>query len=83
VTRLPKNIVVTYTDQFQELSGRLQSQSGAPATDYTILVFPEDKAYWIHGSRRIVTRGRHRRQVLAVRTGPNDAAAGDGICSRQ
>jgi protocatechuate 3,4-dioxygenase beta subunit len=51
----PKSIVVTYTDQFQELSGRLQSQSGAPATDYTILVFPEDKAYWIHGSRRIVT----------------------------
>ena len=51
----PKNIVVTYTDQFQELSGRLQSQSGAPATDYTILVFPEDKAYWVHGSRRIVT----------------------------
>jgi len=51
----PKSIVVAYTDQFQELSGRLQSQSGAPATDYTILVFPEDKAYWIHGSRRIVT----------------------------
>ena len=50
-----KSIVVTYTDQFQELSGRLQSQSGAPASDYTILVFPEDKAYWIHGSRRIVT----------------------------
>ena len=50
----PKNIVVTYTDQFQELSGRLQSQSGAPASDYTMLVFPEDKAYWIHGSRRIV-----------------------------
>lgn len=51
----PKNVVVTYTDQFQELSGRLQSQSGAPASDYTILVFPEDKAYWVHGSRRIVT----------------------------
>ena len=51
----PKSIVVTYTDQFQELSGRLQSQSGAPASDYTILVFPEDKAYWIQGSRRIVT----------------------------
>jgi hypothetical protein len=50
-----KTVVVTYTDQFQELSGRLQSQSGAPASDYTILVFPEDKAYWIHRSRRIVT----------------------------
>ena len=50
-----KNIVVTYTDQFQELSGRLQSRSGAPASDYTIIVFPEDKAYWLHRSRRIVT----------------------------
>ena len=51
----PKNIVVTYTDQFQELTGRLQSQSGAPVSDYTIIVFPEDKAYWLHRSRRIVT----------------------------
>ena len=52
---LPKSIVVTYGDRFQELSGRLQSQSGAAVSDYTILVFPEDKAYWIQGSRRIVT----------------------------
>jgi hypothetical protein len=51
----PKNIVVTYTDKWQELSGRLQSQSGAPVSDYTILVFPEDKAYWFQGTRRIVT----------------------------
>lgn len=51
----PKDVVVTYTDRFQELSGRLQSQSGAPASDYTMVVFPEDRAYWIHGSRRIVT----------------------------
>ena len=39
----PKNIVVTYTEQFQELSGRLVSQSGAPASDYDS-GFPEDKA---------------------------------------
>jgi len=51
----PKNIVVTYSDRFQELSGRLQSQSGAAVSDYAILVFPEDKAYWIQGTRRIVT----------------------------
>jgi uncharacterized protein (DUF2141 family) len=51
----PKNIVVTYSDRFQELTGRLQSQSGAAVSDYTILVFPEDKAYWVQGSRRIVT----------------------------
>ena len=51
----PKNVVVTYTDKWQELSGRLQSQSGAPVSDYTIIVFPEDKAYWFQGTRRIVT----------------------------
>jgi hypothetical protein len=51
----PANVVVTYTDKWQELSGRLQSQSGAPVSDYTIIVFPEDKAYWFQGTRRIVT----------------------------
>ena len=51
----PKNVVVTYTDKWQELSGRLQSQSGAPVSDYTIIAFPEDKAYWFQATRRIVT----------------------------
>ena len=50
----PKDVLVTYGDRFQELSGRLQSQSGAPVSDYTMVVFPEDRAYWIQGSRRIV-----------------------------
>lgn len=50
----PKDVVVTYTGKWQELSGRLQSQSGAPVSDYTIIVFPEDRNYWIHGTRRIV-----------------------------
>ena len=51
----PKQVVLTYTDRFQELTGRLQSQAGAPASDYTIVVFPEDRAYWIGNSRRITT----------------------------
>jgi len=52
---VPKDVVITYGDQSQELSGRLQQSSGTPATDYTIVVFPADKAYWIPGSRRILT----------------------------
>ena len=52
---VPKDVVITYADRSQELSGRLQQSSGAPATDYTIVVFPADKAYWIPGSRRILT----------------------------
>lgn len=51
----PKELVLTYTDRFQELTGRLQSQSGAPVSDYTIVVFPEDRLYWISNTRRIVT----------------------------
>jgi hypothetical protein len=51
----PKQVMLTYTDRFQELTGRLQSQSGAPASDYTIVVFPEDRAYWTPGTRRIAT----------------------------
>jgi hypothetical protein len=54
VNEPPKDVVVTYGDRFQELSGRLQSQSGAPVSDYTMVVFPEDRGYWIQGSRRIV-----------------------------
>ncbi len=51
----PKHLVLTYTDRFQELTGRLQSQSGAPVSDYTIVVFPEDRGYWISNTRRIAT----------------------------
>ena len=76
----PKNIVVTYTDQFQELSGRLQSQSGAPASDYTMLVFPEvqDVLDPRQPPHRHHASG-HRRQVHALRGWSHDAAAGAGL----
>ena len=52
----PKNIVVTYGDRSQEVAGALSQQAGTPA-DYTVVVFPADKAYWIQGTRRIaITR---------------------------
>jgi hypothetical protein len=51
----PKNVVVTYSDRVQQLSGRLQQPTGAAATDYTVVLFPEDKSYWLPGSRRILT----------------------------
>jgi len=52
---VPKNIVVTYTSQWQQLSGKLSHASGAPATDETVVFFPADRAYWYQGSRRIAT----------------------------
>lgn len=52
---VPKDLVITFSDRFQELSGRLSRSTGEPAPENTIIVFPEDKAYWLSGSRRIVT----------------------------
>jgi hypothetical protein len=53
----PKLISVTYTDQWQQLSGKLSRSAGAPSSDETVIVFPADRALWYQGSRRIaVTR---------------------------
>jgi hypothetical protein len=51
----PKNVVVTFTDRFQGLTGRITRAGGAPVSEHTIIVFPEDKNYWVSGSRRILT----------------------------
>lgn len=51
----PKDIVLTFTDKWQGVTGKLSQASGAPATDYTVIVFPSDKSYWLTGSRRILT----------------------------
>lgn len=51
---LPKEVVVTISDKWQNVSGKLMQASGAPATDYTVVVFPSDKNYWFTGSRRIL-----------------------------
>jgi len=51
----PKEVVATITDQWQEISGRVTNTEGAGVTDYTMLAFPVDEAYWLHNSRRIVT----------------------------
>jgi len=51
----PKEIVATLTDQWQEIAGRVTNTDGAGVSDYTMLVFPVDEAYWLHNSRRIVT----------------------------
>jgi hypothetical protein len=47
--------VVTFTDKLTELSGVLQTPEGTPAPNYYIIVFPRDPAYWLNGSRRIVS----------------------------
>jgi hypothetical protein len=52
---MPKEVVVTLGDRWQELSGRLATSAGAGVNDYIVMVFPTNEAYWLTGSRRIVT----------------------------
>ena len=49
------DIAVTMTTQSQELSGSLLDNTGNPATDYTVIVFPAESQYWTPQSRRIVS----------------------------
>jgi len=51
----PKEIVATLTNEWQEISGRVTNAEGAGVSDYAMLAFPVDEAYWLHNSRRIVT----------------------------
>jgi hypothetical protein len=46
-------VVLTFTDRPSELTGLVQDASGQPATDYSIIVFAADRAFWTAQSRRI------------------------------
>jgi hypothetical protein len=48
------NAVLTLTDRFTELSGRLLDAAGQPGVDYTIVLASDDSRYWTPGSRRIL-----------------------------
>ncbi len=48
--------VLTFTNRTQELSGTLSDASQRPAPDYTIVIFPEDRALW--GSTRRIRTAR-------------------------
>jgi uncharacterized protein (DUF2141 family) len=51
----PPVIALKFTDRASELSGSLTTGSGQPATDYFVVVFPDDERYWTGGSRRILS----------------------------
>jgi hypothetical protein len=46
-------VEVVLTTAVTELSGRLTSESGTPATDYYIVAFPDDRALWHPASPRV------------------------------
>ena len=49
----PMDWTVTFTDRPTSLAGVLQDRDGRPATDYYVLLFSADRAFWTPGSRRV------------------------------
>jgi hypothetical protein len=47
------NIAVTFTDKMAELSGTLLDASGHPTPEFSIFLFPTDRALWLQRSRRL------------------------------
>jgi hypothetical protein len=47
--------VVTFSDRRAELHGTLSTASGQPATEFTVIVYPSERAFWRPGARRIRT----------------------------
>jgi uncharacterized protein (DUF2141 family) len=49
-------VVLTFSDKHSELSGTLRSASGQAAADYSVIVFPADRALWRADRRLKSTR---------------------------
>jgi len=47
------DVVITFTDKTSELSGTLLDGNGKPTPEFSILLFPTDKAMWSNRSRRL------------------------------
>jgi hypothetical protein len=47
------NVLLTFTDRSAQLTGRLMNASGRAASEYFIIVFPEDPTLWLPQARRI------------------------------
>ena len=46
---------LVFTDRQTELNGTVTDNSGRPLTDYTVLAFPTDSAFWRPQARQIMT----------------------------
>jgi hypothetical protein len=48
----PGELVLTFTDATNEVSGALRTSAGAAASEYFVVVIPSDRGLWQPGSRR-------------------------------
>jgi hypothetical protein len=49
----PGELVLTFTDATNEVSGTLSTAEGQPVAEYFVVVIPADRGLWTPGSRRL------------------------------
>ena len=47
------NVNVEFTDKFTDLKGTIQSQTGQPTSEFTVIIFSSDQRYWVANGRRV------------------------------
>jgi hypothetical protein len=62
----PQSMVVTLTDRVTQLTGMVRSPSGQPASDYVLLVFPEDQALWGAQSRHVAVARPNQNGTFSI-----------------
>jgi 5-hydroxyisourate hydrolase-like protein (transthyretin family) len=72
------NVIVALTDRLSEISGTVNDSRGMPATDYTVVVFPEDARRCGSQSRYVATTRPNQNGTFSIKglpPGPYLAAA--------
>jgi hypothetical protein len=63
----PQSLVVTLTDRVTQLTGMVRSPGGQPASDYVLLVFPEDQALWGAQSRHVAVARPNQNGTFSIK----------------
>ena len=65
------NVVVTFTDKINEISGTVSDVQGNPVTEYTVLAFSTNSAVWRPNSRQIATTRPDQTGMYKIRNLPS------------
>jgi hypothetical protein len=64
------NVVMTFTDKINEITGSVTDAQGNAATEYTVLAFPTNSAVWRPQSRQIATTRPDQTGAYRIRNLP-------------
>ena len=61
------SLLVTLTDRITEVNGSVRDGKGQPATDYVLVVFPEDSGLWRAQSRHVATTRPNQNGTFSIK----------------